>query len=100
MTEQVCDGLDRTATTMKKGEVAELTIAPEYAFGSSGSQQDLALVPPDSTVFYQVEMVSFTKVSGSVYLHDLCSLLCFLRCWSMYNCFLFICFFRIKNHGT
>ncbi|OMO78130.1 hypothetical protein CCACVL1_14645 [Corchorus capsularis] len=63
--EQVCDGLDRTAMTMKKGEVAELTIAPEYAFGSSGSQQELAFVPADSTVFYEVEMVSFTKEKES-----------------------------------
>ncbi|OMO62398.1 hypothetical protein COLO4_33102 [Corchorus olitorius] len=63
--EQVCDGLDRAAMTMKKGEVAELTIAPEYAFGSSGSQQELAFVPADSTVFYEVEMVSFTKEKES-----------------------------------
>lgn len=47
---------------MKKGEVALLTIAPEYAFGSSESKQDLAVVPPNSTVYYEVEMVSFEKV--------------------------------------
>ncbi|KAK3017471.1 hypothetical protein RJ639_006421 [Escallonia herrerae] len=59
--EQVVDGLDRAVMTMKKGEVAVLTIAPEYGFGSSGSQQDLALVPPNSTLFYEVELVSFVK---------------------------------------
>ncbi|XP_021273510.1 peptidyl-prolyl cis-trans isomerase FKBP62-like [Herrania umbratica] len=59
--EQVIDGLDRTVMTMKKGEVAQLTIAPEYAFGSSESQQDLGLVPPNSTVYYEVELVSFVK---------------------------------------
>ncbi|RHN38952.1 putative peptidylprolyl isomerase [Medicago truncatula] len=46
---------------MKKGEVALLTITPEYAFGSSESQQELAVVPPNSTVYYEVELVSFVK---------------------------------------
>jgi FK506-binding protein 4/5 len=50
--------------TMKKGEVALLTIAPEYAFGSSESQQELAVVPPNSTVSYEAELVSFDKVSS------------------------------------
>ncbi|KAE8668763.1 Peptidyl-prolyl cis-trans isomerase FKBP65 [Hibiscus syriacus] len=59
--EQVIDGLDKAAMTMKKGEIALLTIAPEYAFGSSKSKQDLAVVPPNSTVYYEVEMVSFVK---------------------------------------
>lgn len=49
--------------TMKKGEVALLTISPEYAFGSSQSQQELAVVPANSTVYYEVELVSFEKVS-------------------------------------
>ncbi|KAI4354291.1 hypothetical protein L6164_003166 [Bauhinia variegata] len=60
--EQVIDGLDRGAMTMKKGEVALLTIAPEYAFGSSQSQEELAVVPPNSTVYYEVELVSFMKI--------------------------------------
>ncbi|XP_009372201.2 peptidyl-prolyl cis-trans isomerase FKBP62 [Pyrus x bretschneideri] len=59
--EQVIDGLDRAVRTMKKGEVALLTIAPEYAFGSLESQQELAVVPPNSTVNYEVELVSFEK---------------------------------------
>ncbi|XVF21316.1 hypothetical protein REPUB_Repub12eG0080600 [Reevesia pubescens] len=59
--EQVIDGLDRAVMTMKKGEVAQLTIAPEYAFGSSESLQELALVPPNSIVYYDVELVSFVK---------------------------------------
>lgn len=48
---------------MKKGEVALVTIAPEYAFSYVESKQDLAVVPPNSTVFYEVELVSFVKVS-------------------------------------
>ncbi|XP_009349114.2 peptidyl-prolyl cis-trans isomerase FKBP62 [Pyrus x bretschneideri] len=59
--EQVIDGLDRAVLTMKKGEVALLTIAPEYAFGSLESQQELAVVPPNSTVNYEVELASFEK---------------------------------------
>lgn len=59
--EQVIDGLDKAVATMKKGEVALVTISPEYAFGSSESQQELAKVPPNSTVFYEVELVSFDK---------------------------------------
>lgn len=62
-TEQVIEGLDRAVKTMKKGEVALLTIEPEYAFGPSESQQELAKVPANSTVYYEIELVSFVKVS-------------------------------------
>lgn len=60
--EQVIDGLDRAVKTMKKGEVALVTIEPQYAFGASGGQQDLTIVPANSTVYYEVEMISFVKV--------------------------------------
>ncbi|KAJ8755324.1 hypothetical protein K2173_019122 [Erythroxylum novogranatense] len=63
--EQVIDGLDKAAKTMKKGEVALITIKPEYAFGQSASQQELAVVPANSTVYYEVEMISFTKEKES-----------------------------------
>ncbi|XP_057455742.1 peptidyl-prolyl cis-trans isomerase FKBP62-like [Lotus japonicus] len=63
--EQVIDGLDRGVVTMKKGEVALLTVAPEYAFGSSQSQQELAVVPPNSTLYYELELVSFEKEKES-----------------------------------
>jgi len=48
--------------TMKKGEVALVTIPPEHAFSSTESKQDLAVVPPNSTVVYELELVSFVKV--------------------------------------
>ncbi|KAG8499890.1 hypothetical protein CXB51_006338 [Gossypium anomalum] len=51
--------------TMKKGEHALITIQPEYAFGSSESQQELAVVPANSTVYYEVELVSFVKEKES-----------------------------------
>ncbi|XP_023004143.1 peptidyl-prolyl cis-trans isomerase FKBP62-like [Cucurbita maxima] len=63
--EQVIDGLDKAVATMKKGEKALLTIAPEYAFGSSESKQELAVVPPNSTVYYEVELVAFDKEKES-----------------------------------
>lgn len=63
--EQVIEGLDRAVLTMKKGEVALLTIEPEYAFGSSESQQDLAVVPPNSTIYYEIELESFVKEKES-----------------------------------
>ncbi|PWA62456.1 hypothetical protein CTI12_AA194020 [Artemisia annua] len=60
--EQVIDGLDdRAVLTMKKGEVAILTVAPEYAFGTTESKQELTLVPPNSTVTCEIELVSFVK---------------------------------------
>ncbi|GAB2213575.1 hypothetical protein Droror1_Dr00017885 [Drosera rotundifolia] len=63
--EQIIDGLDKAVLTMKKGELALLIIAPEYAFGSSESKQELAVVPPNSTVYYEVELVSFEKEKES-----------------------------------
>lgn len=60
--EEVIAGLDRSVLNMKKGEVALVTIPPEYAFGSTESKQDLAVVPPNSTVIYEVELISFVKV--------------------------------------
>jgi FK506-binding protein 4/5 len=47
---------------MKKGEIALLTIQPEYGFGSYDSLQELAVVPASTPLFYEVEMVSFVKV--------------------------------------
>lgn len=61
--EQVIEGLDTTVVTMKKGEVASARIPPEHAFGSTETKLDLAVVPPNSTVFYEVELVSFEKVT-------------------------------------
>ncbi|XP_022953866.1 peptidyl-prolyl cis-trans isomerase FKBP62-like [Cucurbita moschata] len=63
--EQVIDGLDKAVATMKKGEIALVTIAQEYAFGSSESLQELAVVPPNSTVYYEVELVAFDKEKES-----------------------------------
>lgn len=62
-TEQVIAGLDRAVMTMKKGELGLLTIKPEYGFGIAEVKRDLAVVPPCSTIIYEVEMLDFTRVS-------------------------------------
>ncbi|XP_058069735.1 peptidyl-prolyl cis-trans isomerase FKBP65-like isoform X3 [Magnolia sinica] len=59
--EQVTSGLDRAAATMKKGEVSILTVKPEYGFGNIKVERDLAIVPANSTLIYQVEMVDFIQ---------------------------------------
>lgn len=63
--EQVVDGLDKAVKKMKKGEIALITIQPEYAFGAFDSPQDLAVVPGNSVVYYEVELVSFVKEKES-----------------------------------
>ena len=63
--EQVIEGIDKAVLSMKKGEVAFVTIGPEHAFGSGETKQDLAVVPPNTTVYYDVELVSFEKVELS-----------------------------------
>nr|GME18553.1 Peptidyl-prolyl cis-trans isomerase FKBP65 [Ipomoea batatas] len=63
--DQVIDGLDKAVKTMKNGEIALITIQPEYAFGQSDSPQELATVPGNSTVYYEIEMVSFVKDKDS-----------------------------------
>ncbi|WCJ35596.1 Peptidyl-prolyl cis-trans isomerase FKBP65 [Euphorbia peplus] len=59
--EQVIAGLDRAASTMRKGEQAILTISPEYGFGSIEVKRDLATIAPCSTLIYEVAMLDFVK---------------------------------------
>ncbi|KRT84338.1 hypothetical protein AMK59_1342, partial [Oryctes borbonicus] len=47
---------DIGVATMKKGEVAMLTCAPEYAYGKQGSAPT---IPPDSTLKFEVEVISW-----------------------------------------
>ncbi|KAH7289437.1 hypothetical protein KP509_30G001700 [Ceratopteris richardii] len=63
--EQVISGLDKAVGTMLKGEVAHVIISPEYGYGSTEVQRPLALVPPNSTLFYEVELVEFEKEKES-----------------------------------
>eukprot|EP01018_Ginkgo_biloba_P006053 Gb_32866 [translate_table: standard] len=63
--EQVIEGLDRAVMTMKKGEVAVVTVTSDYGYKDTETQRDLAIVPPDSTLIYEVELVSFVKEKES-----------------------------------
>ena len=93
--EQVIEGLDITVVNMKKGEVALARIPPEHAFGSAETKQDLAVVPPNSTVFYEVELISFEKVCLKFLDLACLALLIFLIATCLHLCLL--C--RTKNHG-
>lgn len=63
--EQVIDGLDRAVMTMKKGEIAMVTILPQYVYKDTKIQRDLATVSPNSTLIYEIELISFVKEKES-----------------------------------
>lgn len=63
--EQVILGLDKAVASMNKGEVALVTIPPEYGFGDVETKRALAVVPPNSTLIYEVELVEFEKEKES-----------------------------------
>lgn len=63
--EQVILGLDKAVATMNKGEVALVTIPPEYGFGDVETKRSLGVVPPKSTLIYEVELVEFQKEKES-----------------------------------
>ncbi|CAB0033365.1 unnamed protein product [Trichogramma brassicae] len=50
---QVIKGWDIGIASMKKGELAVLTCAPNYAYGASGSPPK---IPPNSTLKFEVEL--------------------------------------------
>ncbi|KAL0730212.1 hypothetical protein Bca4012_026305 [Brassica carinata] len=52
--------LNRAVIKMKKGEVALVTIEPEYAFGSNETLHGLVVVP-HSVVYCEVRLVTFNK---------------------------------------
>ncbi|XP_071878239.1 FK506-binding protein 59kD isoform X2 [Bombus fervidus] len=47
---------DIGVATMKKGEVALLTCAPEYAYGKNGSPPK---IPPNATLKFEIEMIDW-----------------------------------------
>ncbi|KAL6597787.1 hypothetical protein ACP70R_046592 [Stipagrostis hirtigluma subsp. patula] len=52
-------GLDEGVMAMQEGEFASFTIPPQHAFGAIGSSQyQLGVVPPNSTVIYEIELLS------------------------------------------
>eukprot|EP00798_Chlamydomonas_sp_ICE-L_P010804 gene10804-16953_t len=55
---------------MTKGEIALVTIKPEYAFGEKGFDAPQATVPPGETVCYEVEVVEIVKSKDAWEMND------------------------------
>lgn len=53
---QVIQGWDISIPTMKKGELAEITISPIYAYSDLGFDPS---IPPHATLIFEVEMLSW-----------------------------------------
>lgn len=68
--EEVIDGLELAVMKMKKGEVDLVTIDPKYAFGAKEHTGKLAVVPPNTTVTCNVEVVSFENAKESWEMKD------------------------------
>jgi FK506-binding protein 4/5 len=50
----VIKGWDKGVATMRVGELCELTIKPEFAYGSAGSPPN---IPPDATLVFEIELL-------------------------------------------
>ena len=54
---QVIRGWDEGVVGMKEGGTRRLIIPPQYGYGN----QDLGVIPPNSTLIFDVELLSVTK---------------------------------------
>jgi len=57
--DEIIPGLEIAVESMKKGEVALITIRPEYGYGKEGNPAKH--IPPNATLLYEVELVDFQK---------------------------------------
>ena len=58
----VVEGLDLAVMKHNEEEAFEVSVAPEYGFGSREEQRALATVPPNSQLHYAVEVLEVQKV--------------------------------------
>lgn len=68
--DQVISGLDRAVLKMKKGEQALVTVSPAYGYGAQEVTLNRGVVPPNSTLEYEIQLVSFQKDKESWELGD------------------------------
>jgi len=55
---QVIKGWDLGVATMRKGEIAKFTLAPEFAYGDAGSPPK---IPEKATLVFEVELLSWAS---------------------------------------
>lgn len=55
---QVIKGWDLGVATMKKGEIAKFTLAPDFAYGEEGSPPN---IPPKATLVFEIELISWSS---------------------------------------
>lgn len=55
---QVIKGWDVGVASMKKGELAKFTLAPEYAYGSEGNPPK---IPENASLVFEVELLDFVS---------------------------------------
>jgi FKBP-type peptidyl-prolyl cis-trans isomerase FkpA len=65
---RVIKGWDQGVVGMKEGEVRELTIAPEMAYGDRNVGN--GLIPPGSTLIFEVELARTESVQPEIELPD------------------------------
>lgn len=58
---QVIEGLDIAVATMKKGELSQILVGPDYAFGKLGV---VPRIPPNATVMFKLELLNFVEHAG------------------------------------
>ena len=54
---QVILGWDKAVATMRKGEKADVRIAPDYAYGNSG----VGPIPGGSTLLFEIELLGWRR---------------------------------------
>ena len=57
----VIKGWDKGVLEMSLGELAELTISPDYGYGSKGA---MGIIPPNATLTFEVELLKVGDVSA------------------------------------
>ncbi|CAG2189086.1 FKBP6 [Mytilus edulis] len=58
---QLLPGLEICIRTMKKGELAQLLVSPDYAYGKLGVEPR---IPGNSTVMFKLELMNFVEHAG------------------------------------